>query len=147
MANNPEWLNPRSAAIPIMHDAQGVKVVLVTTKPNGNNWIFPKGQVEMGMAAHLSAAKEAFEEAGLIGQIDSEVFDQYQHKKWGGSMTVRVYLLEVTQVLSSWHEMHERDRKILPLEEAINLIQEPQKPSLIKLMQQQNNKAVERSLH
>ncbi|UQB42361.1 NUDIX hydrolase [Thiomicrospira microaerophila] len=142
MANNPEWLNPRSAAIPIMRDAQGIKVVLVTSKPNGNNWIFPKGQVEMGMAAHLSAAKEALEEAGVIGQVNPEVFDQYQHKKWGGSMTVRVYLLEVTEVLSSWHEMHQRGRKILPLDDAINLIHAPQKQSLIKLMQQLKNKAI-----
>lgn len=135
MANNPDWLYLRSAAIPIVRDAQGVKVVLVTTKPNGNNWIFPKGQVEMGMSAYASAAKEALEEAGVVGQVSSELFDQYQQQKWGGRMTVRVYLLEVTEVLPSWREMHVRARKILPLNEAINLIHSPQKQSLIKLMQ------------
>jgi 8-oxo-dGTP pyrophosphatase MutT (NUDIX family) len=137
MANKPDWLNERSAAIPIIKDKSGFNVVLVTTKPKEkDNWIFPKGQVELGMTAYDSAAKEAFEEAGVIGRINSTLFDQYQHQKWGGKMLVKVYTLEVTEILETWDEMRDRNRQIVPLDQAIEIVQSVQKETLIKLKQQ-----------
>jgi 8-oxo-dGTP pyrophosphatase MutT (NUDIX family) len=133
MANKPDWLNPRSAAIPIIRDDQGIKVVLVTTKPNKKNWIFPKGQVEMGMTAQASAAKEALEEAGVVGEVSNVVFDDYQQHKWGGQTQVKVYLLSVTALLDRWQDMRERDRRIFSLDEALDIIHQPQKQVLIKL--------------
>jgi len=136
MANKPDWLNERSAAIPIIKDKSGFNVVLVTTKPKEkDNWIFPKGQVELGMTAYDSAAKEAFEEAGVIGRINSTLFDQYQHQKWGGKMLVKVYTLEVTEILDTWDEMRDRKRKIVPLDQAIEIVHSVQKETLIKLKQ------------
>ncbi|CAN8139014.1 NUDIX hydrolase [Thiomicrorhabdus sp. 6S2-11] len=137
MANKPDWLNERSAAIPIIKDKSGFNVVLVTTKPKEkDNWIFPKGQVELGMTAYDSAAKEAFEEAGVIGRINSTLFDQYQHQKWGGKMLVKVYTLEVTEILDTWDEMRDRNRQIVPLDQAIEIVHSVQKETLIKLKQQ-----------
>lgn len=137
MANKPDWLTQRSAAIPIIKDDDGIKIVLVTTKPKEkNNWIFPKGQVELGMSAYESAAKEAHEEAGVIGHISPVLLDEYQHNKWGGKMSVKVYILEVTSLLESWDEMQERRRQVVSLDEAINLVQSSQKQSLLKLKQQ-----------
>jgi len=133
MANKPDWLNPRSAAIPIIRDDQGIKVVLVTTKPNKKNWIFPKGQIEMGMTAQASAAKEALEEAGVVGEVSNVVFDDYQQHKWGGQTQVKVYLLSVTALLDRWQDMRERDRRIFSLDEALDIIHQPQKQVLIKL--------------
>jgi rhodanese-related sulfurtransferase len=137
MANKPEWLIERSAAIPIFNDNGVIKVVLVTTKPKtNNNWIFPKGQIELGMSAFESAAKEAFEEAGVIGHTSPTLFGTYQQNKWGSRMQVRVYTMEVTEILDTWDEMRDRDRVILPLDEAINLVQSSQKHILIKLKEQ-----------
>lgn len=136
MANQPDWLTPRSGAIPIMIEDEDIKVVLVTTKPkSNNNWIFPKGQVELGMTAYDSAAKEAFEEAGVIGQISPTLFDKYQHKKWGGNMGVKVYILEVTKILDTWDEMHDRNRQVVSLDEAIELVQSEQQQTLIRFKQ------------
>ncbi|WP_130537463.1 NUDIX hydrolase [Thiomicrorhabdus indica] len=140
MANQPDWLQQRSAAIPLIIDNDGIKVVLITTKPKKNdNWIFPKGQVELNMTAFDSAAKEAFEEAGVIGQINPVQFDEYQHKKWGGNMSVKVYTLEVSQILDQWPEMRDRHRQIVSLENAIDLVQSVQKNTLIKLKQKHFN--------
>ncbi len=137
MANKPDWLQARSAAIPLIIDNEGVKVVLVTTKPKkNNNWIFPKGQVELNMTAFDSAAKEAYEEAGVTGKINPVQFDEYQHKKWGGNMTAKVYTLDVSQILDQWPEMRERNRQIVPLDKAIELVQAVQKDTLIKLKRQ-----------
>jgi len=136
MANRPDWLNPRSGAIPIIRDAQGIKLVLVTTKPNKKNWILPKGQVEMGMSPQESAAKEAWEEAGLVGKISPQVFDTYTQEKWGGRTQIKMYLLEVTEVLEHWQDQRARDRRMVSLDEALELIHAPQKQVLIKLKQQ-----------
>lgn len=131
MANTPDWLKDRSAAIPMIIDNEGVKIVLVTTK-SGKNWIFPKGQIELGMTAYDSAAKEAYEEAGIQGQIQNTLIDEYTFAKWGGQMNVKVFPMKVNHILDQWPEMRERQRKIVLLDEAINLIQEAQRPSLIK---------------
>lgn len=134
MANQPDWLQQRSAAIPLIIDNTGIQIVLVTTKPKkNNNWIFPKGQVELNMSAFDSAAKEAYEESGVTGKINPVQFDEYQHKKWGGNMTVKVYTLEVNRILDQWPEMQDRNRQIVPIDQAIELVQGVQKKSLIKL--------------
>lgn len=136
MANTPDWLQPRSAAIPLLIDNEGIKIVLVTTMPKEkNNWIFPKGHVEFNMTAHDSAAKEAYEEAGVQGQINPTIFDEYQHQKWGGTMHVEVYTLEVSKILDIWPEMRSRNRQIVSLDQAIEIVQSVQKQSLIKLKQ------------
>lgn len=136
MANKPDWLHERSGAIPVIIDNDGIKVVLITTTPKeNNNWIFPKGHVEMRMTPSDSAAKEAYEEAGVTGQINPNLFAEYEHKKWGGTMCIKVYLMEVTQILDTWPEMDKRNRKILPLSEAIKIVQSSQQSVLIKLAQ------------
>ena len=132
MANTPEWVKPRSAVIPMIIDNDGIKVVLVTTQ-SGKHWIFPKGQIELGMTPYDSAAKEAYEEAGVQGQINPALFDQYVFEKWGGCMTVKVYTMSVTTLLEQWPEMRNRQRQILPIQQAIEIIQEKQKPALLKL--------------
>lgn len=137
MANKPDWLNERSAAIPIIRERGETKIVLVTTKPkHKGNWIFPKGQVELGMTPFDSAAKEAYEEAGVIGRISSTLLSEYQHNKWGGNMCVKVYTLDVTDILESWDEMRDRDRQIVTLDEAIEMVQSSQKQSLLTLKKQ-----------
>lgn len=140
MANKPDWLTERSAVIPLIIDNDGVKVVLVTTKPKeNNNWIFPKGQVELGMSVHDSAAKEAFEEAGVAGRVNPNMFDEYQHEKWGGKMHIKVFTMEVTKIYDTWMEMNDRNRQIVTLNQAIEMVQSAQKNTLIKLQRQLQN--------
>ena len=142
MANKPDWLNDRSAVIPIIRDRNGINVVLVTTKPkHKGNWIFPKGQIELQMTAHESAAKEAFEEAGVIGHTSPTLFGIYQQNKWGSRIQVEVYTMDVTEVLDTWKEMRDRDRQILPLDEAINVVQSSHKHILMKLKEQTEHQA------
>ena len=92
--------------------------------------------MEIHLSAQQSAAKEAYEEAGVIGSLSPQEFNKYQHKKWGGKMQVQVFLLEVTEILHDWPEMYHRNRQIVPLKQAINMVQSEQKQSLEKLIQQ-----------
>jgi len=77
----------QSAAIPYRWDeADQLSLLLVTSRRKGC-WVLPKGTVS-GMLPHASAAREAFEEAGVIGTIAETSFATYHLQKkvgyWGG---------------------------------------------------------------
>lgn len=59
-----------------MH-AQGVEV----TSRRSGRWIIPQGWLEPGLAPHEMAAKEAEEEAGLIGEVDRQPFCSFTYDK------------------------------------------------------------------
>src|SRR5215218_7543079 len=70
------------AALPLAigHDGQQ-QVLLVTSRETGR-WIIPKGWAEKGIKAHVLAAREAYEEAGLRGDIGHEPIGRYRYTKW-----------------------------------------------------------------
>jgi len=56
-------------AIPFRQRADGaVEIMLVTTRET-QRWIVPKGWPIRGLKGYEAAAREAMEEAGLIGEI------------------------------------------------------------------------------
>jgi 8-oxo-dGTP pyrophosphatase MutT (NUDIX family) len=50
--------------------AKGVEILLVTSL-NSKRWILPKGWAEPDLSLPESAAREAFEEAGVTGQVEA----------------------------------------------------------------------------
>ena len=78
------------------------------------------------MTAHDSAAKEAFEEAGVRGSIDAEPLGSYDYQKWGGTCTVTVFGLAVNDCLpdGEWEESH-RMRLWLDPDKAAKRVDEP----------------------
>ena len=56
------------AAICVRRDADGDKVLLVTSMDTGR-WIPPKGHPEPGLSGGEVAQAEALEEAGVIGNV------------------------------------------------------------------------------
>ena len=131
MTDHPESIYRQSAAIPYLTDGMHLRIVLITANSSGR-WIIPKGIVEHGMSAHESAAKEALEEAGVLGEISAEVVAEYDYRKWGGTCHVEVYPLRVTEVLAEWEEMDVRERRILASDEAI----EQAKPAISKVLRE-----------
>lgn len=65
----PEWMYRQSAVIPYRFGADGLEVLLITSRKR-KRWVLPKGVVEPGMTPAGSAEKEAFEEAGIEGRVD-----------------------------------------------------------------------------
>ena len=70
-----------------------------------------------------SAAREAFEEAGVTGEIAASPLGAYHYlkeRKDGGAMpcSVDVFALQVTQELDDWPEKGTRELSWLPLTEA-----------------------------
>jgi 8-oxo-dGTP pyrophosphatase MutT (NUDIX family) len=97
------------AAVCYRRNGAGIEFLLVNTN-GGNKWTFPKGTPEPGMSHSHSAEQEAWEEAGVRGQVEPRHFHLYLHSKgvfWKPpgvrEFVVKAFLLEVEQTEST-HE-------------------------------------------
>ncbi|MBN1621805.1 MAG: NUDIX hydrolase, partial [Endomicrobiales bacterium] len=85
--------------------------LLIITNSRRNKWLFPKGLVENNMTKEESAIMEAFEEAGVVGEIVSRKIGSYEILKYGSICKVDMYPLLVEKVLLNWPEDKIRKRK------------------------------------
>lgn len=104
--------------------------VLLITSLNSKRWILPKGWPEPDMTAGESAAREAFEEAGVTGKLNQTpvgIYHYLKEKKDGTGLPCRVevFALSVTKQLDDWPEKGARTLAWVPIEQAIKQIGEP----------------------
>ena len=104
------------------------KYVLITNR--NDVWGLPKGVIEPSMEPWESAAKEALEEAGVVGTVEPAPHTDYQHHKERAVTPVRMYLQHVTKVLNDWDEDHLRGRAIVSYGAALELIRPEVAPVL-----------------
>ncbi len=100
--------------------------VLLITSIKRKRWIIPKGIIEADMSPQASAAKEAFEEAGVLGNVSDQAIGVYTHKKWRGTCIVEVFPLKVTEILDEWPEYDVRQREWMSVDEAVKRVREEQ---------------------
>lgn len=91
------------------------EVLLVTSRGAGR-WIIPKGGAKDGVTPHDMAAREAYEEAGVRGEVDGVPIGSYRQAKRLASgrsvdYEVTVFLLSVTEELGHWPEKDQRRRR------------------------------------
>jgi len=101
--------------------------LLITSRRSGK-WIFPKGAIEPKMAPWESAALEAQEEAGVVGEISREIIGSYRTGAGGdnvGLVDVDLYPLKVTQQFDDYKEKGQRMRHWATLSEARRLLADP----------------------
>ncbi len=120
----------QSAVVPYRVVKGEIEILLITTRKG--RWIVPKGIVEPGLSPAESAAKEAVEEAGVVGKIDEHELGRYSYQKWGGTCHVRVFLLRVTKMMETWEEQFFRRRKWLPLQDAIEEVDDEALQKVLK---------------
>lgn len=101
---------------------QGQLEVLLITSIRKKKWIFPKGFIEFNFSAFESAKKEAYEEAGVIGENETVELGAFQSKKKNGISLIRVFSMEVTKELNDYPEKNLRKRKWFDSNEAIEKI-------------------------
>lgn len=126
-SSKPKWIYNQSGVIPVYDGG----IVLITTT-RSKRWIIPKGVIEKGMTPHDSAAKEALEEAGAIGQVHHREIGRFRYRKWHGRCTVSVYPLYVERLLDEWDEMHLRKRKVVTVREALKLVEHEELRGIIE---------------
>lgn len=107
----------QNAALPYRVVDGRLEVLLVTSRDTGR-WILPKGWAEKEVKPHAMAAREAFEEAGVLGRIAKKPFATYQYEKRlcedrSVSCEVTVFPLEVDEILEDWPEKGQRRRQWL----------------------------------
>lgn len=101
-------------ALPFRRLAEGgVKILLITSRES-RRWVIPKGWPMKGRKPYEAAAREAYEEAGLLGQIGKRPLGFYLYEKRLKSRDcvlcqVKVFPLEVRKQLKHWPEKHERE--------------------------------------
>lgn len=114
------------AALPWRRRPGGeIEILLVTSRVTGR-WIIPKGWPADGLPPHLSAAKEAYEEAGVRGEAQPESLGVFRHRKSisGRLLTVNVYPLEVREELDRWPERFQRQRRWFTLPDTAHAVAE-----------------------
>ena len=111
-----------SSAIPFRRREGHWEFCLITT--SSGRWIFPKGIVDPGETAQETALKEAYEEAGLHGQILAGPLGSFTWEKasLGQISSVSTFLMQVDRVDANWLESEWRDRRWVSLSEAEQLL-------------------------
>lgn len=113
-----------------------LRLLLVTTRGSRGRWVIPKGNASSA-PPHISAAKEAEDEAGVRGAICPFPLGSYRYRKRrrnGASimLDVDVFPLAVTEELASWKEQGERERRWFALGEAAEAVEEEDLRDLIR---------------
>jgi 8-oxo-dGTP pyrophosphatase MutT (NUDIX family) len=115
-------------ALPFSITEKGeIRVLLVTTRRR-HDWIIPKGWPIQELTPAATAAREAYEEAGLVGTIAGDEpfgwFHYVKRKNTRRSVTfeVSVFLFAVERQLRKWPEKSERETKWFAPEDAATLV-------------------------
>lgn len=118
------------AALPYRLGDGGREVLLVTSRRSGR-WILPKGWPYHGASLIKSAAREAYEEAGVQGLMGHNEIGRFVTTKLldPGTLSclVLVYPLEVRVELDDWPEQLERQRRWYSLADAAEAISAEQR--------------------
>jgi 8-oxo-dGTP pyrophosphatase MutT (NUDIX family) len=116
------------AALPYRLREDGRAEVLLVTSRDTRRWIIPKGWPMKGRKPWEAAAREAFEEAGVVGRIGKKPIGRYAYFKRREThfdvCEVEVFLLAVEKQAKSWRERGERKLQWFPLEDAATLVDE-----------------------
>ncbi|MBN3898858.1 MAG: NUDIX hydrolase [Nostoc sp.] len=111
----------QSGVIPYRVNNGKIEILLITTR-NFQDWVIPKGDIPNGMSPPDSAAKEAWEEAGVIGQVDANELGTYKYRKRGKSYRVKMYLLPVEMLSEDYPEASKRKRQWVEVSKAIRRV-------------------------
>lgn len=130
-----EPVQPQFGALCYRRKGKKNEFLLITSRDTGR-WIIPKGWGIKNLSEAETAEREAFEEAGVVGKIDSEPLGSFHYEKWLGegasvSCHVQVFALEVDHLEKAYPEAHQRERKWFGRKGASNRIQETELRELI----------------
>jgi len=111
-----------------------VEVLLITSRDTGR-WVIPKGWPIKGMGSAEAAAREAWEEAGVEGQVAAESTGLFSYVKRFGvnagvPCIVFVHALRVRRLARTFPERKQRRRKWFSLAVAARKVAEPELKAL-----------------
>lgn len=122
--------------LPYVESERTPLVLLITTRGTGR-WTIPKGWPKLGLSSAELAAQEAFEEAGVAGEVSPQPIGSYVYTKrlhlfsWT-RCRVEVYVLGADRQHLSWPEKESRSLKWVEPREAATLVKEPQLAAVLR---------------
>jgi 8-oxo-dGTP pyrophosphatase MutT (NUDIX family) len=124
-------------ALPFRRLRGGEYQVLLVTSRESRRWVIPKGWPMKGRKPHEAAEREAYEEAGLVGQIGKRPLGFYLYEKRLKNRDsvlcqVKVFPLEVRKQLNRWPEQHERELRWFSPSDAADAVSEPGLAAIIR---------------
>ena len=127
---NPEDCSVQYGAICWRMNRGKVEVLLITSRDTGR-WVIPKGWPIDGLTPSDAAAREAWEEAGVEGEIAEAGLGQFRYDKVMKPKpallcSVEVFALRVARLKDKFPERNERRRKWFQAEKAARKVQEPE---------------------
>jgi len=124
------------AALPFHVGPNGDTSIYLVTARGSGRWIIPKGNPIRGLAPHKVAAREAYEEAGLLGRIGRDCIGtfEFDRRRDGAHAVCRVdvYALDVDRQLRNWAEARQRTVRRCSVATALSLLTTPDLSSLIE---------------
>jgi 8-oxo-dGTP pyrophosphatase MutT (NUDIX family) len=127
------------AALPYRRKGKSPTEVLLVTSRESGRWIIPKGWPAKGKPPHKSAAREAREEAGVVGTVKRRALGAFSYKKRlkSGKVVaceVQVFALKVKRQEARWLEKGERKLKWLPRTKAAKKVGDDVLGAIIRTM-------------
>ncbi len=112
------------------------QILLLTSRDTGR-WIIPKGWPMDGLTPAQTAAAEAWEEAGVDGQVTDFALGIYSYAKRMDDETVlpcivTVFPLKVKRLADDFPEMGQRKRKWFSLAKGAEKVTEPELAAIIR---------------
>lgn len=133
----PRAVSAQYGALPYRFTDSAALEVLVVTTRQSKRWIIPKGWPIKGLTPFKSAAREAFEEAGVHGRIGAKTIGSFKYIKLANGSgaesdcEVKIFPLLVKKQSAIWPESGQRIVQWVDPEKAISLIAEPELKAIV----------------
>ncbi len=128
---------PQYGVIPYRIVEEKVVFLLITSRRSAN-WVFPKGSPMKGLSPTETAAQEAFEEAGIRGEVAPDPIGSYLNEGNNRSkplLEIQLFPMLVTKQVDEWPEEEQRFRHWVLLPEARKLLANKQAAELAVKLQ------------
>jgi 8-oxo-dGTP pyrophosphatase MutT (NUDIX family) len=120
------------AALPYRFTPSAALEILLVTSRRSKRWIIPKGWPIKGLRPAKSAAREAFEEAGVTGKVGTKSLGLFNYEKLleedgiEVNCEVKVFPLLVKRQSETWPEFEQRLIQWVDPGKAVSMIKEPE---------------------
>lgn len=131
-------------ALPFRRGRDGLQRFLLVTSRESRRWVIPKGWPMKGRKPFQAAAREAYEEAGLRGQVGKRPLGYYLYEKRLKNLNavvcqVKVFPLRVNKQLKHFPEKHQRELCWFTAAEAAEAVTEPGLAAIIRAASRQKS--------